>query len=251
MSIPLLDAIVISDLHLGSAVCQARHISDFLTDIADGRLRTQRLILNGDIFDTIDFRRLSPEHWQIFSLLRRLAFEITVIWLAGNHDGPLGQISHLLGIEVKAEYSFKSGEESVLVLHGDIFDDFIDTHPRITFLADAGYRFLQWIDRSHRFARYAKRNSKLFLRCIGKIRDGAISRAELGQYSVVCCGHTHHPEVRTDGPVRYYNSGSWTEHPCTYISVTDGVVRLEAFMPDFVASPYRLDSSLDPEIAFA
>ena len=42
------DCIVISDLHLGSVVCQARLLEEFLEWAA---VRTKQLIINGDIFD--------------------------------------------------------------------------------------------------------------------------------------------------------------------------------------------------------
>jgi UDP-2,3-diacylglucosamine pyrophosphatase LpxH len=44
---------IISDLHLGSDVCRADNILEFLY-----YLETENLILNGDIFDNMDFRRL-------------------------------------------------------------------------------------------------------------------------------------------------------------------------------------------------
>src|SRR4051812_22327466 len=53
-----LDAIVISDLHLGSDNCEAKAAAAFLQEVLDGRPTTRRLIINGDVFDSIDFRRL-------------------------------------------------------------------------------------------------------------------------------------------------------------------------------------------------
>src|SRR5215212_9253236 len=50
-----LDAVVISDLHLGSDNCQAKEAAAFLQLILDGDIRTRRLVINGDVFDSIDF----------------------------------------------------------------------------------------------------------------------------------------------------------------------------------------------------
>lgn len=58
----MLDAVIISDTHLGSENCQARQLTRFLEGILDGELQTQRLVLNGDVFDSIDFRRLKKRH---------------------------------------------------------------------------------------------------------------------------------------------------------------------------------------------
>ena len=165
------DAVIISDLHLGSGVCQAKALVDFLETIHLRRLRTKRLILNGDVFDSIDFRRLKKSHWKVLSLLRKLADEIEVIWVCGNHDGTADIVSHLLGLEVVDEIVVPSGDKRVLFLHGHQFDQFIERHPFATRVADNLYRIIQRIDRSHRFAKMAKRRSKTFLRSTEKI-DG-------------------------------------------------------------------------------
>ena len=53
------------------------------------------------MFDSIDFRRLSKNHWKVLSLIRKLSDQIDIIWLYGNHDGSAEIISHLLGVTVK------------------------------------------------------------------------------------------------------------------------------------------------------
>ncbi len=55
---PPADAIIVSDLHLGAENCQAKSITAFFQEILDGHHPTRRLIINGDVFDSIDFRRL-------------------------------------------------------------------------------------------------------------------------------------------------------------------------------------------------
>ena len=70
------DAIIISDLHLGSENSQARLITQFLESLIDQTLRTRRLIINGDVFDSIDFRRLKKTHWKVLSTLRHLSDKV-------------------------------------------------------------------------------------------------------------------------------------------------------------------------------
>src|SRR5215813_6209069 len=89
------DAIILSDLHLGSSNCQAKSLCDFLERIVDEKLRTGKLILNGDVFDSIDFRRLKKNHWKVLSLIRKLSDRMETIWLCGNHDGTAEFVSHL------------------------------------------------------------------------------------------------------------------------------------------------------------
>jgi UDP-2,3-diacylglucosamine pyrophosphatase LpxH len=225
------DAVIISDLHLGSGVCQAKPLVDFLEALHVRRLRTQRLILNGDVFDSIDFRRLKKSHWKVLSLLRKLSDDIEVVWVCGNHDGTAEIVSHLLGLEVVDEIVVPSGDRRVLFLHGHQFDGFIDRYPMATRLADNLYRLIQRIDRTHRFAKMAKRRSKTFLRSTEKIRAGAVARAKELEADAVCCGHTHLPVAFADDPLPYFNSGCWTETPCHYLTLTAGVVTLHAYHP--------------------
>jgi len=246
------DAVILSDLHLGSPACQALQLSLFLQRFVNGSYRARELILNGDVFDSMDFRRLKKHHWKVLSLLRKLSSSIRITWVCGNHDGPSEIISHLLGVTVVDRHIIRSGSKKALVLHGHQFDEFVEEHPGITWLADTVYRFLQHIDRTHRVARFAKVNSKVFLRCVEKVRLGAIEHAHGYSASVVCCGHTHHAEI-VDGSIQYANSGSWTESPCTYLSVADGSVRLHRFAEPINAeaiSPVpAYDSGLIPAFA--
>jgi UDP-2,3-diacylglucosamine pyrophosphatase LpxH len=228
----MLDAVILSDLHLGSGNCQARSVCELLHRIVEGEMDTARLILNGDVFDSIDFRRLTRHHWKVLSLIRKLSDRIEIIWLAGNHDGSAEIIFHLLGVTVGEEYVLESGPERLLILHGHVFDEFIDAHPCITWLADQVYRVLQWLDRTHSFAKRAKHGSKVFLRCAQKIASGAVALARSRGCTAVACGHTHVPVAQTDQPVPYFNSGCWTELPCSYLTVAEGVVRLHEFQPE-------------------
>lgn len=42
---------------------------------------------------------------------------------------------------------------------------------------------------------------------------------------LVCCGHTHFPTASGT----YFNSGSWTELPATYLLVDNGKVDLKCW----------------------
>jgi UDP-2,3-diacylglucosamine pyrophosphatase LpxH len=225
------DAIILSDLHLGSRNCQARRLGELLQRIETGALPTRRLILNGDVFDSIDFRRLEQSHWAVLSRLRKLAELVEVIWIAGNHDGSAEIVSQLLGVSVCDDIVLQSGEEHFLILHGHLFDSFIQSYPLLTALADGVYRFLQWLDRTHHFAKMAKHGSKTFLRNARKIADGAVELARKRGCTAAICGHTHHAALQTDQPIAYYNSGCWTELPCTYLTLLDGRVELHEFTP--------------------
>jgi len=181
------------------------------------------------VFDSIDFRRLKKSHWKVLSQIRHLSDKIQVIWIAGNHDGSAEIISHLLGVRVMEQYILASGGKKFLIIHGHQFDDFINDHPFLTWLADAVYWVLQKLDRTHYIARLAKRRSKTFLRCAAKIRRGAQELAGQLGCDAAICGHTHHASAEQGGPRGYFNSGCWTEAPSTYLTIAQGRVKLETF----------------------
>jgi UDP-2,3-diacylglucosamine pyrophosphatase LpxH len=234
----MLDAVILSDIHLGSDNCQARRVVELLERVAHGQLPTARVILNGDVFDSMDFRRLNKHHWKVLSLVRKLSDHTDIIWVCGNHDGEgcAEIISHLLGVTVEEEYVLESGGRRILVLHGHAFDDFLDSHPFLTWVGDCVYGFLQRIDRTHRVAKFAKHGSKTFLRCAKKIEDCSVEHARRKGCTAVCCGHTHAAVAREGAAVAYYNSGCWTELPCHYLTVSDGVVELHDFAAEAVAA---------------
>src|SRR5260370_39737207 len=141
-SLVMLDAVILSDLHLGSDNCQAKSICHLLEQLAEGELVAARLILNGDVFDSIDVRRLNKNHWKVLSLIRKLSDDVETIWLCGNHDGSAEVVSHLLGVAVMEESVLESGHQRILILHGHVFDEFIDNHPWLTWFADTIYGLL-------------------------------------------------------------------------------------------------------------
>jgi UDP-2,3-diacylglucosamine pyrophosphatase LpxH len=219
------DAVILSDLHLGSPICLARRLTELLNLLAEGAWPTRRLILNGDLFDSSDLRRLSNDHWKALSILRKLPSLMEVIWVAGNHDESALPTASLFGLTPRHEVILESGGERLLVLHGHQFDEFITAHPRLTEVADRVYRFLQWIDPSHRFAKMAKKGSKAFLRNAERIAKGARELASERGCTGVVCGHTHHA-VHEPGEPGYFNSGCWTELPGTFLTVRNGSVEL-------------------------
>ena len=203
-----------------------RPLARFLDAVRRGDLATRRLILNGDVFDSFDFRRLNKHHWKVLSMLRKLSDTVETTWINGNHDGPADAVSHLLGVAVEDEIVLETGGKRVLCLHGHRFDAFIERYPVTSKLADLAYRGLQWLDKSHTVARTAKRSSKTFLRCVAKVEAASRQYAAEKGCDAVCCGHTHAPAALRGGPADYFNSGSWTENPAHYLAVHAGAVEL-------------------------
>lgn len=232
------DAIVISDLHLGSDVCQAKQLVRFLDQIKDDFLTTRELIINGDVFDSWDFRRLKKNHWKVLSIVRSLSDRVKIVWITGNHDEPADAetVAHLIGADIVERYIFESGRRRMLIFHGHIFDNFITNHPLITHVVDIFYGLLHKIDKSFRLSKWAKHTSKTFLRCSAKIETEARKYAAKLGCDMVLCGHTHLERSSTIDGIAYFNSGSWCENPCVYLTIADGKVESHHFWDPTIAS---------------
>lgn len=219
------DAIIISDIHLGSNVCESKRLYSFLELVYT---HTNKLIINGDFFDNLDFRRLKKNHWKILSLLRRMSKHIDIVWIRGNHDGDAELVSHLIGLDFRDEYFFSSGDQKILCLHGDRFDDFIYKYPNTSKVADTIYRCIQRIDKRF-LSKFIKQRSKTYLRCTENMINSSREYALSKNVDIVCLGHTHHPMIDTDHSIVYANSGCWTEKICTFLSIKNGKVELKIF----------------------
>jgi UDP-2,3-diacylglucosamine pyrophosphatase LpxH len=215
------DAIIISDIHLGSNLCEAEKLNKFLQ-----KIKTKKLIINGDLFDNLDFRKLPKKHWNILKEIRNISKHIDVTWISGNHDGHHECISSLLGINCVNEFIFESNDKKIFCTHGDRYDNFIQKFPVLTKIADIIYWTLQKIDKTHTLAIYAKKNSKTFMRNAEIIKEKAIKEAQQKKCNIALCGHTHHPEIILEKNVWYGNSGCWTEKICSYISISNGDLKL-------------------------
>lgn len=223
------DAIIISDVHLGSNICQSKKLQKFLDNLPP----TSSLIINGDLFDSLNFKRLQRSHWKILNSLRDISKHTNLIWVRGNHDYECADISHLIGAEFVNEFQFVSSRNIIMVLHGDIFDKFISQYPICTKIADQIYRLIQrydaYFNTEYYYSGLAKRKSKVFLRSTEQICERAKIYAELHNADSIICGHTHFPVINTTGNIPYYNCGSWTEQNCSYISIKNGSIDLNYF----------------------
>src|SRR6266849_5968259 len=77
----IMTTILISDIHLGAR----NNRTDLLGELLRGDF--DRLILNGDTVDSVDFRRFRARDWRIVEQLRSIAKERELVLIRGNHDG--------------------------------------------------------------------------------------------------------------------------------------------------------------------
>ena len=139
---PRYDCVVISDLHLGSDVCQAKLLEEFLIWAVE---HCDELVINGDVFDDLNFKRLTKRHFACLKVIRRNSDrdDFRLVWVRGNHDGPIDIISHIVGVEILDEYVYDNGRIKLLILHGDQFDTFTTAYPWLTEIACGIFYYIQ------------------------------------------------------------------------------------------------------------
>ena len=140
--------VIISDLHLGMKDCKPQKILDFLDSI-----KTDQLILNGDIIDFDAMRRGSKwknKHTKVITKILDMSRHIPVIYIRGNHDDSIREFfgTKIGNIEFVDEYIIDNQEwiendlyinRRFLVFHGDKIDVFISKFKRLTQIGSMGY----------------------------------------------------------------------------------------------------------------
>jgi len=212
------NAIVISDVHLGSRHCRREAFERFLDRLPDG----VTLILNGDTVD-YRYRRMRPDH---LASLERLAAEShrrPVVWVDGNHDENYRPPDPGA---IQFARSYAIGRQ-LYVQHGFYFDHIMPYHRLFIFAFRVmhGLRIRLGAEPMH-VAQYAKRWPVLYAVLRRNVMQNAIRYARTHGFAAVTCGHTHYAEIATVDGILYLNTGSWTETPSYAIVVADKAVTL-------------------------
>jgi UDP-2,3-diacylglucosamine pyrophosphatase LpxH len=240
-------AVVVSDLHLGTKDSKAEEFIEFLEEHP-----TDLLILNGDIIDGWALNRgakWKKQHTKVISKLLQLSNKTQIIWIRGNHDEFIQDFigTHLGRIEIKEDYRLTiqrwvEGDifrnESYYIFHGDVVDVFITKYKWLSKIGAIGYDFALTLNRWYN--RYRKWRKLPYQSISQKIKGGvkaatnyindfettALSMATKKGCNGVICGHIHQPEDRMIDGKRYINSGDWIENMSAILIGKDGDICL-------------------------
>jgi len=223
------DTLILSDVHLGSEVSRAEQATRMLREN-----RFRRLILLGDIFSDLNFRRLTKEHWRFLGYIRKLSNPkrgVEVVWVEGNHDkGLVDVMSHLVGVKAYQEYSWDFLGRRHIAIHGHQFDRFVVNNFLLSNLGSFLHLQMQKLDfKGKGFSRYVERIHIRWLRLTQKVAAGALAYARFHQAGRIFCGHTHVAQRDQRDGVEYYNSGSWTDARPTYVTVDEEGVQIHEY----------------------
>ena len=222
-----LDAVVISDVHLGTYGCHAKELLKYLKSI-----NPKVIILNGDIIDIWQFsKNYWPEtHMKVLRKLMKFMVEgATVYYLTGNHDEMLRKFSdmHLASFHLQDKLVLELDGKKAWFFHGDVFDVTMQHSKWLAKLGAIGYDSLILINscvnwflikmgkQKMSFSQKIKAKFKDAVKFINSFEQIAAELAVEKGYDYVVCGHIHHAEKREilteKGSVMYLNSGDWVE----------------------------------------
>lgn len=223
---PIRETLIVSDLHLGLRAARAGELLGVLA-----RVRFERLILLGDLFHDLAFRRLGGEAWTLLRYLRRLAqvpSGVEVVCISGNHDRHLRDaIAWLIGVPARESYAFAAGGKRYEALHGDRFDRFISQNPKVAQLVSSVYGFCE--RRLSHEGVWPERVDRWHARALSdQIATAALAYGRSAALDVVVCGHTHEPTIRAAQGVAYVNTGAWIGRPGSFVTVGSAGIRLHA-----------------------
>jgi len=207
-----MNAIIVSDLHIGSRYFLHQDFERFLRSIPEDH----ELILNGDIIDN-PYARLKSAHQRILDLIEQISSRQRVVWVQGNHD--ISYIPREFGkVHFRRLYAI---EHRLLIAHGHDFDEIMPKNQAFI----KAFKLMHDLRvklgaRPVHVAHYAKK-WEIFYKVLRKnVMRNAVNCAMENGYEGVTCGHTHYPEERVFNGIRYMNTGAWTEVPAFYLLVT-------------------------------
>jgi UDP-2,3-diacylglucosamine pyrophosphatase LpxH len=217
--------LIVSDIHLGSRNSRADQLSLLL------RCNFDRLILNGDIINSVNLKKLRPAHWKLLDQLRHIARQRELILVRGNHDGEPGDegfgtfdvLATLLGVPLHEDYRLEQDSRQYLVLHGDRFDPTLNW-PILTDTAEWCYQAVQKINRKG--AKWLKHKVKKLGGVVQFVKRRSVDYARSRGCQGVVTGHTHFCDDEWIDDVHYLNTGCWVDQPCTYVVAAAGGIQL-------------------------
>lgn len=219
---------VISDVHLGTYGCHAKHLLTYLNSISP-----KKLILNGDIIDIWQFsKRYFPKSQLkvIKKIMSMAANDVEVIYITGNHDEMLRKFSDTTigNISIVDKAVLELNGKKAWFFHGDIFDISILNAKWLAKLGGYGYdllthlnRLVNWYFEKRRKERYSiskrvKNGVKGAMKYINNFEKVITDLAIENGYNYVICGHIHQPKIQVyenkHGKTTYLNSGDWVEN---------------------------------------
>jgi UDP-2,3-diacylglucosamine pyrophosphatase LpxH len=226
-----IEALFISDVHLGSKGSNADKVLEILKDY-----QPETLFLVGDIIDGWLLKRKfrwPQSHTNVIRKILSYSKNGTkVIYIPGNHDEFMREYGEFNfgNIEVHNEYVWND----TFITHGDLYDGVVKLK-WLGVLGSVGYDAAISIDRGLKklgmkrsLSKFLKNKVKEAVKFITQYESELVRQAKKHKCHSVICGHIHHPDDRMIEDVRYLNTGDWIENN-TYITYNNGKFKLNEY----------------------
>ncbi len=226
----------ISDIHLGTAGCNAAMLIDFLHSI-----ECETLYLVGDIVDGWRLKKgwyWPAEHNAVVRRILKLAHKGTrVVFIPGNHDEMFRDYAGLNfgGVEVALDAVHETADgRRLLITHGDMFDGVVLYARWLAFLGDKAYSLLLksniLVNRVRKMLKmpywslsaHMKKRVKNAVQYICSFEEAVAREVAQRGLDGVVCGHIHCAEIREIHGITYYNDGDWVESCTALVEAHDG-----------------------------
>lgn len=240
-------SIWISDVHLGTAGCQADYLLDFLK-----HTESEHLYLVGDIIDGWALKR--SWYWKqshndvIQKLLRKARHGTQITFIPGNHDEAarqfLGMVFGEIRIEDELIHRTADGRQ-FLVLHGDRFDGVVQCAKWLAIVGDRMYGFTlslnHYLNRLRSrmglgywsLSQFLKHKVKSAVNFVSRFEEAVAGEAKTRGLDGVICGHIHKAEMREVDGVLYCNDGDWVESLTALVELENGELKIISWQKFF------------------
>jgi UDP-2,3-diacylglucosamine pyrophosphatase LpxH len=219
-----IDALFLSDIHLGSKGSNAEQVLNILK-----KYQPDTLFLVGDIIDGWLLQRKfrwPQSHTNVIRKILSYSKNGTrVVYIPGNHDEFMREYLELSfgNIEIMNECVWND----TYITHGDLYDGVVKLK-WLGVLGSIGYDLAISIDRKLKswgykrsLSKYLKDSVKEAVKFITSFEEEIVRQGIKHNCKSVICGHIHHPEDKRINGVRYLNCGDWIENN-SYIIYNNG-----------------------------
>ena len=215
-------SIFISDVHLGSRLCTAGALLDFLAANSSATL-----FIVGDAVDFWSMRGRSAwdgAHGEVLlRICRMMQAGMRVVLIPGNHDAHLGGFLDLPleRLEIRREYLHTTADgQRFLVVHGDRHDVVMRRVGHLAHLGSALKERAACLSRplARTMRRLDRRDGSISatwtlmrrrLGGVARLEAALVGEARSRRAHGVVCGHTHLAADEDMGGIRYLNCGDW------------------------------------------
>ena len=223
------EALFISDVHLGSRGCNSVELLETLK-----KYDPEILFIVGDFIDGWLLKK--RHYWKqsynnvIRKILSYAKSGTRVVYITGNHDEFLRNYTPLnfdKNIQVVDNHIWNG----YFITHGDVYDGVVSLR-WLAILGSIGYelainadRIIKKLGVKRSLSKWAKDSVKGAVKFITAFETQLVFQAKERGCNGVICGHIHKPEDKSINGIHYLNCGDWIENN-SYIVYNKGKFKI-------------------------